>query len=44
MLLVLEMIKLGRRLIVGKEVKKLVLISMPAYARKLPKKELPNFG
>jgi len=39
----------GRRLIVGKEVKKLVELSklmaeaMPEYARKLPKKELPNF-
>ena len=39
----------GRRLIVGKEVKKLVELSqlmaeaMPAYAKKLPKKELPNF-
>ena len=38
----------GRRLIVGKEVKKLVELSqliaeaMPAYAKKLPKKELPN--
>ena len=39
----------GRRLIVGKEVKKLVELSqlmaeaMPEYAKKLPKKELPNF-
>ena len=39
----------GRRLIVGKEVKKLVELSqliaeaMPAYSKKLPKKELPNF-
>ena len=39
----------GRRLIVGKEVKKLVELSqimaeaMHEYARKLPKKELPNF-
>jgi len=39
----------GRRLIVGKEVKKLVELSqliaeaMPAYKKKLPKKELPNF-
>ena len=39
----------GRRLIVGKEVKKLVELSqlmaeaMPGYAKKLPKKELPNF-
>ena len=39
----------GRRLIVGKEVKKLVDLSqlmaeaMPEYAKKLPKKELPNF-
>ena len=39
----------GRRLIVGKEVKKLVELSqlmaeaMPDYAKKLPKKELPNF-
>jgi dihydroflavonol-4-reductase len=38
----------GRRLIVGKEVKKLVELSqliaeaMPEYAKKLPKKELPN--
>ena len=39
----------GRRLIVGKEVKKLIELSqimaeaMPEYAKKLPKKELPNF-
>ena len=39
----------GRRLIVGKEVKKLVELSqimaeaMPEYAKKVPKKELPNF-
>ena len=39
----------GRRLIVGKEIKKLVELSqlmaeaMPEYAKKLPKKELPNF-
>ena len=39
----------GRRLIVGKEVKKLVELShlmaeaMPEYEKKLPKKELPNF-
>ena len=39
----------GRRLIVGKEVKKLVELSqlmaeaMSEYAKKLPKKELPNF-
>jgi len=39
----------GRRLIVGKEVKKLVELSqlmaeaLPEYAKKLPKKELPNF-
>ena len=39
----------GRRLIVGKEVKRLVELSqlmaeaMPEYAKKLPKKELPNF-
>ena len=39
----------GRRLIVGKEVKKLVELSqlmaeaMPEYTKKLPKKELPNF-
>ena len=39
----------GRRLIVGKDVKKLVELSqlmaeaMPEYAKKLPKKELPNF-
>jgi len=39
----------GRRLIVGKEVKKLVELSqlmaeaMPEYAKKLPKKELPKF-
>ena len=39
----------GRRLIVGKEVKKLVELSqliadaMPEYSKKLPKKELPNF-
>ena len=39
----------GRRLIVGKEIKKLVELSqliaeaMPAYSKKLPKKELPNF-
>ena len=39
----------GRRLIVGKEVKKLVELSqlmaeaMPEHAKKLPKKELPNF-
>ena len=39
----------GRRLIVGKEVKKLLELSqilaeaMPEYAKKLPKKELPNF-
>ena len=39
----------GRRLIVGKEVKKLVELSqlmaeaMPEYAKKLPRKELPNF-
>ena len=39
----------GRRLIVGNEVKKLVELSqliaeaMPAYSKKLPKKELPNF-
>ena len=39
----------GRRLIVGKEVKKLVELSqlmaeaMPEYAKKLLKKELPNF-
>ena len=38
----------GRRLIVGKEVKKLVELSqliaeaMPEYAKKLPKRELPN--
>tara|TARA_Y100001970_G_scaffold243663_1_gene309127 strand:+ start:4048 stop:5070 length:1023 start_codon:yes stop_codon:yes gene_type:complete len=38
----------GRRLIVGREVKKLVELShlmaeaMPEYAKKLPKKELPN--
>ena len=39
----------GRRLIVGKEVKTLIELSqimaeaMPEYAKKLPKKELPNF-
>jgi len=39
----------GRRLIVGKEVKKLVELSqimaeaMPEYEKKVPKKELPNF-
>ena len=39
----------GRRLIVGKEIKKLIELSqimaeaMPEYAKKLPKKELPNF-
>lgn len=39
----------GRRLIVGKEVKKLIELSqimaeaMPEYTKKLPKKELPNF-
>ena len=39
----------GRRLIVGKEVKKLIELSqimaeaMPEYAKKLPKKHLPNF-
>ena len=39
----------GRRLIVGSEVKKMVEISkimaeaLPEYAKKLPKKELPNF-
>jgi len=39
----------GRRLIVGKEVKKLIELSqlmaeaLPDYAKKLPKKELPNF-
>ncbi len=39
----------GRRLIVGKEVKKLVELSqimaeaMPEYKKKVPKKELPNF-
>ena len=39
----------GRRLIVGKEVKKLIELSqimaeaMPEYAKKLPKKQLPNF-
>ena len=39
----------GRRLIVGKEVKKLVELSqlmaeaMPEFKKKLPKKELPNF-
>ena len=39
----------GRRLIIGKEVKKLVELSqimaeaMPEYAKKVPKKELPNF-
>ena len=39
----------GRRLIVGKEVKKLIELSqimaeaMPEYAKKLPKKELPSF-
>jgi len=39
----------GRRLIVGKEVKKLIELSqimaeaIPEYAKKLPKKELPNF-
>ena len=39
----------GRRLIIGKEVKRLVELSqimaeaMPEYAKKLPKKELPNF-
>ena len=39
----------GRRFIVGKEVKKLVELSqimaeaMPEYAKKVPKKELPNF-
>ena len=39
----------GRRLIVGKEVKRLVELSqliadaMPEYSKKLPKKELPNF-
>ena len=39
----------GRRLIVGRDVKKLVELSqimaeaMPEYAEKLPKKELPNF-
>ena len=39
----------GRRLIIGKEVKKLIELSqimaetMPEYAKKLPKKELPNF-
>ena len=39
----------GRRLIVGKEVKKLIELSqimsdaLPEYAKKLPKKELPNF-
>ena len=39
----------GRRLIVGKEVKKLVELSqlmaeaMPEYSKKLPKRELPNF-
>ena len=39
----------GRRLIVGKEVKTLIQLSeimaeaMPEYAKKLPKKELPNF-
>ena len=39
----------GRRLIVGKEVKTLIQLSqimaeaMPEYAKKLPKKQLPNF-
>ncbi len=39
----------GRRLIVGKEVKRLIELSQimaeafPEYAKKLPKKELPNF-
>jgi hypothetical protein len=39
----------GRRLIVGKEVKRLIELSqliaeaMPEYRKKLPKKELPNF-
>ena len=39
----------GRRLIIGKEVKKLVELSqimaeaMPEYEKKVPKKELPNF-
>ena len=39
----------GRRLIVGKEVKKLIELcqimaeALPEYAKKLPKKELPNF-
>tara|TARA_Y100001970_G_C14079610_1_gene773936 strand:- start:56 stop:1078 length:1023 start_codon:yes stop_codon:yes gene_type:complete len=39
----------GRRLIVGKEIKKLVELSqimaeaMPEYEKKVPKKELPNF-
>ena len=39
----------GRRLIIGSEVKKMIEISkimaeaLPEYAKKLPKKELPNF-
>ena len=39
----------GRRLIIGKEVKTLIELSnimaeaLPDYAKKLPKKELPNF-
>ncbi len=39
----------GRRLIVGSEVKKMIELSkmmaeaLPSYARKLPKRELPNF-
>ena len=39
----------GRRLIIGSEVKKLIELSnimaeaLPSYAKKLPKKELPNF-